>query len=116
MAAPGTKNLSLKYNADGSLTLSFQHNSPGLDGEANWVPAPTDEFSLYIRTYWPKQSVLDGTWVSAQCSTGAIALDETSRMSGFGPSRHIALPCGLSRYRGRADIAFVAPPRWVYTA
>jgi hypothetical protein len=59
----GTKSKSLKYNADGSLTLYFQHNSPGLDKETNWVPAPTGEFSLYIRTYWPKQAVLDGTWI-----------------------------------------------------
>jgi hypothetical protein len=59
----GTKSKSLKYNADGSLTLYFQHNSPGPDKETNWVPAPTGEFSLYIRTYWPKQAVLDGTWV-----------------------------------------------------
>jgi hypothetical protein len=59
----GSKSKSLKYNADGSLTLYFQHNSPGPDREANWVPAPTDNFSLYIRTYWPKQAVLDGTWV-----------------------------------------------------
>jgi hypothetical protein len=59
----GTKSKSLKYNADGSLTLYFQHNSPGPDKETNWVPAPTGEFSLYIRTYWPKQAVLDGTWI-----------------------------------------------------
>lgn len=59
----GTKNKDLKFNADGSLTLYFQHETPGKDKEANWVPAPQDEFSLYIRTYWPKPSVLDGSWV-----------------------------------------------------
>lgn len=59
----GTKSKSLKYNTDGSLTLHFQHASPGKDLEANWVPAPEDEFSLYIRTYWPKQAVLDGSWI-----------------------------------------------------
>jgi hypothetical protein len=45
----GTKSKSLQYNADGSLTLYFQNESPGADKESNWVPAPKDEFSLYIR-------------------------------------------------------------------
>ena len=31
----------LKYNADGSVTLYFQNESPGKDKEANWLPAPT---------------------------------------------------------------------------
>jgi hypothetical protein len=58
----GTKNKSLEYNADGSLTLYFQNQSPGADKEPNWVPAPKDEFSLYIRAYWPKPEILDDTW------------------------------------------------------
>jgi hypothetical protein len=35
-------------------------------------------------------------------------------MSASGPSRHIAPPHVLGRYRGEADIAFVASRRWVY--
>jgi len=62
----GTKNKSLKYNPDGSLTFYFQNTSPGADKEPNWVPTPKDEFSLYIRTYWPKAGVLDGTWQPPQ--------------------------------------------------
>ena len=58
----GTKSKSMKTNSDGSLTLYFQNNSPGADNEANWVPTPSDEFSLYIRAYWPKDAVLDGSW------------------------------------------------------
>jgi hypothetical protein len=58
----GTKSKSLKPNSDGSLTLYVQKASPGSDKETNWLPAPKDEFSLYIRCYWPKQAVLDGTW------------------------------------------------------
>src|SRR5262245_26075212 len=55
----------LKYNADGSLTLYFQNESPGTDKEANWLPAPKSEFIPMMRMYWPKEkapSVLDGSW------------------------------------------------------
>jgi hypothetical protein len=58
----GTKNKSMKQNADGSLTLYFQNKSPGADKESNWVPTSTDEFSLYIRSYWPKDAILNGSW------------------------------------------------------
>ncbi|TAL95983.1 MAG: DUF1254 domain-containing protein [Paraburkholderia sp.] len=58
----GTKSKTLKYNQDGSLTLYFQNDSPGADLETNWVPAPKDVFSLYIRAYWPKTAILDGSW------------------------------------------------------
>jgi len=58
----GTKNKSLKYNADGSLTLYAGAESPGADKERNWLPAPDGTFSLYIRAYWADKAVLDGTW------------------------------------------------------
>ena len=55
-----------KFNADGSLTLYFQNESPGKDKEANWLPAPKGEFIPMLRMYWPKDkapSILDGSWV-----------------------------------------------------
>lgn len=47
----GTKNKTLKRNADGSLTLHAGARSPGGDKESNWLPAPDGPFSLYIRAY-----------------------------------------------------------------
>jgi hypothetical protein len=54
-----------KTNGDGSVDLYIQHDSPGRDREANWLPAPPDTFVLMLRLYWPKKkppSFLDGTW------------------------------------------------------
>jgi hypothetical protein len=58
----GTKNKSLKRGADGSLTLYAGAKSPGKDKESNWLPAPDGHFSLYIRAYWGKEPILDGSW------------------------------------------------------
>src|SRR4029079_19773717 len=58
----------LKKNADGSLTLYIQKDSPGADKESNWLPAPDGPIYLAMRLYWPKPeppSVLppgEGTW------------------------------------------------------
>jgi hypothetical protein len=63
----------LKYNADGSLDLYLQHNSPGKDKEANWLPAPEGEFNLTMRLYAPKAEVLDGRWLPAGVRRAAAA-------------------------------------------
>jgi hypothetical protein len=58
----------MKKNADGSLTLYIQKDSPGKAREANWLPAPNDTIYLVMRLYWPKDtppSILppgEGTW------------------------------------------------------
>jgi hypothetical protein len=55
----------LKKNADGSLDIYVQHNSPGKDKEANWLPSGDKAFNLTLRMYWPKEkapSILDGSW------------------------------------------------------
>jgi hypothetical protein len=44
----------MKKNADGSLTLYIQKESPGKDKESNWLPAPDDLIYLVMRLYWPK--------------------------------------------------------------
>jgi hypothetical protein len=62
----GTKNKTLKYNADGSLTLYAGAKLPGAEKESNWLPAPDGTFSLYIRAYWSEQAILDGAWMPPQ--------------------------------------------------
>ena len=51
-----------KYDADGSLDLYFQNESPGKDKEANWLPAPKSGFNLTMRIYAPKSEALSGKW------------------------------------------------------
>jgi hypothetical protein len=58
----GTKNKSLKYDSDGSLTIYLGAKSPGEEKESNWLPAPKGTFSLWIRAYWAENAILDGTW------------------------------------------------------
>ena len=58
----GTKNKDLQFNPARSLTLYFSTQSPGEDKETNWVPAPAATFSLYLRAYWGKEPILDGSW------------------------------------------------------
>jgi hypothetical protein len=55
----------LKSNPDGSTDLYIQHESPGKEKESNWLPAPSGNFVLMLRMYWPKKkkpSIIDGTW------------------------------------------------------
>jgi hypothetical protein len=58
----------MKTNADGSLTLYIQKDSPGKEKESNWLPAPDGPIYLVMRLYWPKEtppSILpagEGTW------------------------------------------------------
>src|SRR5271170_7197799 len=52
-------------NADGSVDLYLQADSPGKAKEANWLPAPKAKFIPMLRLYWPKESppsIIDGTW------------------------------------------------------
>jgi hypothetical protein len=51
-----------KYNADGSLDLYFQNESPGKSKEANWLPSPKGAFNMTMRLYSPKAEALTGKW------------------------------------------------------
>ena len=52
----------LKKNADGSLSLLIQKDSPGKDKESNWLPAPNGPAYIVMRIYWPGASALKGIW------------------------------------------------------
>jgi hypothetical protein len=53
----------LKYNADGSLDIYMQHESPGADKESNWLPSPASgTLGVTMRLYAPKAPALDGRW------------------------------------------------------
>jgi len=55
----------LRTNADGSLEIAIQRESPGPELESNWLPSPDAGFSLTLRLYAPKQAAIDGTWKPA---------------------------------------------------
>jgi hypothetical protein len=59
----GTKNKDLRHGPDGALTIYAQADQPPPDQRSNWLPAPAGkDFSLYLRAYWPKVAVTDGSW------------------------------------------------------
>lgn len=52
----------LKKDKDGGYTIYIQHDSPGKDKEANWLPAPNGPFAVFMRLYGPKEDALSGKW------------------------------------------------------
>jgi hypothetical protein len=52
----------LKFNADGSLDIYIQNESPGTDKEPNWLPSPSGEFNLVLRSYLPSAAIQEQRW------------------------------------------------------
>ncbi len=79
----------LKSNPDGSIDLYIQNQSPGVEKESNWLPAPAGKFVLMLRMYWPSEqspSILNGTWTIPAAKKQPEAREQTERvpMSAFG--------------------------------
>ncbi len=52
----------LRYDPDGSLEILIQHDHPGPEREANWLPAPLGPLGVTMRLYAPRPEVLTGGW------------------------------------------------------
>ena len=48
-------------NADGSVDIYIQNAAPA-GYESNWLPAPSGNFTLWLRVYLPGQTILDGEY------------------------------------------------------
>ena len=48
-------------NADSSIDIYIQNSTPA-GHEANWLPAPTGRFILWLRVYVPGQAILTGEY------------------------------------------------------
>ncbi len=60
--SPGTKDTTLQYGVDGSLTFNAGNASPGADLVINLISALPEDFSVYLRAYWGDQGISDGSW------------------------------------------------------
>jgi hypothetical protein len=52
----------MRENADGSLTIYLQKESPGADKASNWLPCPEGSFFLFLRAYLPGAEIVNQTW------------------------------------------------------
>jgi hypothetical protein len=48
-------------NADGSIDIYIQQAAPA-GHEANWLPAPSGDFKLWLRVYQPGAAILSGAY------------------------------------------------------
>jgi hypothetical protein len=51
----------LVQNPDGSVDISIQKAAPA-GHESNWLPAPSDNFILWLRVYIPGEAILQGRY------------------------------------------------------
>ena len=59
----------LERDADGGITIYLQNESPGVEKETNWLPAPSGPFFAILRLYWPRAAALDGPWKAPSLQT-----------------------------------------------
>lgn len=59
----GDRDAGMLRGADGSLKLHLQHEFPGRERESNWLPVPKQPFQIVARLYWPREELLNGTYL-----------------------------------------------------
>ena len=59
--AIGSSHPPLVRASDGSIVVVISHSRPSGSG-TNWLPAPSGQFRLNLRLYWPTSSALSGRW------------------------------------------------------
>lgn len=59
----GDRDAGMLRGADGSLKLHLQYESPGKERESNWLPVPKQPFQIVARLYWPREELLDGSYL-----------------------------------------------------
>jgi hypothetical protein len=69
--AIGSRTEGLKTNADGSVDIYLQSNSPGQDKESNWLPTPpSGNYYMVLRMYGPEGTLAAGKWQSPMPKSG----------------------------------------------
>ena len=58
----GDRTPGLRFADDGSLTIYLQHDPPGPEQQANWLPTPPGGFRPIMRMYQPNEAVLSGDY------------------------------------------------------
>jgi hypothetical protein len=58
----GDRTEGLTPGPDGALEIYIQHDNPGPEKEANWLPAPDGPFFFVGRFYGPGPAILEGNW------------------------------------------------------
>ena len=58
----GSRTKGLLPGPDGSVAIRIQQESPGGDGESNWLPAPPDRFRLTLRFYGPRPALRERSY------------------------------------------------------
>jgi hypothetical protein len=52
----------LEFHADGTFDILVQHEPPTA-GTSNWLPAPSENFMLFVRVYQPRPELIDGSYI-----------------------------------------------------
>jgi hypothetical protein len=52
----------LTLDEDGSLPIHIQRDRPERARRSNWLPAPSGDFTLVLRLFWPREEVLTRRW------------------------------------------------------